>query len=176
MVRGYWSRSDADRKEPWSACLTLGGATPPVCWIGRQVVDCRRHPVPAAIMPGRIEAHGLDFRQPLHDLFPSPDYAVFSDGAFIPVKYLVNGDTIRQLDTASVTFSTSSSPQHDAVLSEGLASESHGEISELPKGRCRALAELALRQGDRLAGGEPPRADRIRGSCAEGHRAGKPET
>ena len=95
--------------------LTLDGTAQPIRWIGRRAVDCRRHPAPAAIMPVRIEAHAFGAGQPARNLFLSPDHAIFSDGVFIPVKYLINGDTIRQIDTASVTYFHVELPQHNVI-------------------------------------------------------------
>jgi hypothetical protein len=105
--------------------LTLDGRAQPIRWIGQRVVDCRRHTAPAAIMPVRIEAHAFGFGQPARDLLVSPDHAIFSEGVFIPVKHLINGDTIRQIDTASVTYFHVELPQHNVILSEGLPSESY---------------------------------------------------
>ena len=105
--------------------LTLDGTAEPIRWIGRRVVDCRRHPTPAAVMPVLVEAHSFGSGQPARDLFLSPDHAIFAEGVFIPVKYLINGDTIRQINTASVTYFHVELPQHNVILSEGLASESY---------------------------------------------------
>jgi parallel beta-helix repeat protein len=105
--------------------LTLSGVLQPIQWIGQRSVDCRRHPAPASIMPVRIEAHAFGHRQPAHALFLSPDHAIFFEGVFIPVKHLINGDSIRQIDAAAVTYFHIELPSHDVIFSEGLPSESY---------------------------------------------------
>ena len=105
--------------------LTLDGTAQPIRWIGQRRVDCRRHPAPASIMPVRVQAHAFGSGQPARDLFLSPDHAIFVEGVFIPVKHLINGETVRQIDTAAVTYFHIELPQHDVIFSEGLASESY---------------------------------------------------
>jgi hypothetical protein len=58
----------------------------------------------------------------------SPDHAVFADGVLVPVRYLVNGTTIRQLAPTAmseVMYYHLELPQHDVVLAEGLTVESY---------------------------------------------------
>ena len=93
-------------------------------WIGRRHVDCRRHPSPRAVWPIRIKAGAFATDCPARDLFLSPDHAVYTDGVLIPVKYLLNGMTLRQMRMECVTYFHLELPTHDVVLAEGLAAES----------------------------------------------------
>jgi parallel beta-helix repeat protein len=105
--------------------LTVDSDAQPIRWIGHRTVDCRRHPTPDRILPVRIKAHAFGRAQPSRDLLLSPDHAVFMEGVLIPVKYLINGHTIRQIDVATVTYYHVELPAHAAVLAEGLPTESY---------------------------------------------------
>ena len=105
--------------------MTLEGATLPVIWIGHRIVDCAGHPDPAAVMPVRIQAHAFGRNQPGRDLLLSPDHAVFAEAVLIPVKHLINGDTIRQLSVSAVTYYHVELPQHAVLDAEGLPAESY---------------------------------------------------
>ena len=107
----------------------IGGAAAPIVWIGRRTVDCARHPSPRKVWPVRIRAgafgpgdSGLGL--PARDLLLSPDHAVFWEDVLIPVKYLLNGDSIAQLPLEQVTYYHVELPEHDVVLAEGLPTES----------------------------------------------------
>jgi autotransporter passenger strand-loop-strand repeat protein len=113
-------------------CLAVGdriptedGATEPVIWIGARDVDCRRHPRPGQVQPVRIQAHAFGPNAPHRDLLLSPDHAIYAEGVLIPVKHLINGDTIRQIDTARVTYVHVELPRHVVILAEGLPCESY---------------------------------------------------
>jgi hypothetical protein len=72
----------------------------------------------------RIAAHAFGLGRPFRDLLLSPDHAVFADDVLIPVRYLLNGATVRQLDVASVTYWHVELPSHGVLLAEGLPAES----------------------------------------------------
>jgi hypothetical protein len=97
----------------------------PVVWIGHRQVDCRRHPEPRKAWPVRIQAgcfrHGL----PSRELFLSPDHAVLVDDVLIPVKYLINGTTIAQIEVDEVGYYHIELERHDVVFAEGLPAESY---------------------------------------------------
>jgi len=96
----------------------------PVRWVGRRHVDCRRHPRPQSVWPVRIAAGAFAEAQPVRDLYLSPDHAVFVAGVLIPVRYLLNGASIAQVNMADVTYCHVELPQHAVLLAEGLACES----------------------------------------------------
>jgi hypothetical protein len=105
--------------------LTAGRGPLPIRWIGHRAVDCCRHPRPAAVLPVRIRAHAFAPSQPSRDLFLSPDHAVFAEGVLIPVKHLLNGDSLRQLCVDSITYFHVELPGHAVIYAEGLPVESY---------------------------------------------------
>jgi autotransporter passenger strand-loop-strand repeat protein len=105
--------------------LTEGGAAMPIRWLGQRHVDCRRHPMPAAILPVRIDAHAFGLGRPAHPLLLSPDHAIFAEGVLIPVKYLIDGALIRQVTVEEISYFHLELPQHAVVFAEGLPVESY---------------------------------------------------
>lgn len=104
--------------------LTRFGGEQPIVWIGSRRVDCLRHPNPRRVLPVRVAAHAFAFGQPERALLLSPDHAVFVEDVLIPVKLLVNGDTIRQEQTAAITYYHVELERHDVLLAEGMPAES----------------------------------------------------
>ncbi|MBV8459249.1 MAG: Hint domain-containing protein [Acetobacteraceae bacterium] len=102
----------------------FGGAAAPVVWIGRRTVDCARHPEPRKVWPVRVRAGAFGPGRPARDLWLSPDHAVFFEGVLIPVKYLINGAAIAQVQVDRVTYYHVELPRHDVILAEGLPTES----------------------------------------------------
>lgn len=102
-----------------------GDGIRPVRWIGRRLVDCVRHPEPSTVWPVRIQAGAFAPGVPVHDLWLSPDHAVYVDGVLIPVKHLVDGVVVTQESTDSVQYFHIELPQHDVLLAEGLPCESY---------------------------------------------------
>jgi hypothetical protein len=54
----------------------------------------------------------------------SPDHAVYVGEVLIPVRYLINGDTIAQIATDRVTYYHLELAHHDVLLAQGLPAES----------------------------------------------------
>ena len=97
----------------------------PVDWIGHRQVDLTRHPEPERVRPVRIRPDAFGPGAPHRDLLLSPDHAVFVDHVLIPVKYLVNGDTIRVERSASnPRYFHIELDEHDVLFAEGLPAES----------------------------------------------------
>ena len=105
--------------------VVLGRGCAPVVWIGHRRVDCRRHPRPSAVWPVRIAAGAFGPGRPRRELYLSPDHAIHMLGVLIPVKHLVNGATIAQVELDEVTYYHVELPRHDVLLAEGLAVESY---------------------------------------------------
>ena len=103
---------------PWGEAL-------PVVWIGHRQVAAGRHPRPWDVQPVRVLAGAFGPGRPARDLRLSPDHAVFVDGMLIPVRYLLNGATIRQEAVRSVTYWHVELERHDVLLAEGLECESY---------------------------------------------------
>ncbi len=108
--------------------LLASGGTAPIVWIGHRHIDCRRHPEPHKVWPVRIRRGAFGEGRPHRDLVLSPDHAVFAEGVLIPVKYLVNGTTIRQVRCRSIAYFHIELPRHDIVLAEGLTVETYLDI------------------------------------------------
>jgi len=99
------------------------GGADEIQWVGRRQVDCQRHPKPVKVRPFRIVAHAFRRGVPNRDLLLSPDHAVFVDGVLIPVKYLDNGTTIRQMKVDKVTYHHLELRDHAIIQAEGLSVE-----------------------------------------------------
>ncbi len=105
---------------------TLGrGGRRRVIWLGHRRIDCRRHPVPAAVWPVRVQAGAFGGGRPIRDLYLSPDHALLIDGVLIPIRHLVNGRTIVQQACDAITYWHVELAEHDVVFAEGVAAESY---------------------------------------------------
>jgi hypothetical protein len=109
--------------------LTDDGLRPePVRWIGRRLVDPARHPRPCDVLPVCVRRGAFGNGVPRRDLFLSPNHAVFADEVLIPVRYLIDGDGIRQMPSVGrITYFHIELDCHGVVLAEGLACESYLE-------------------------------------------------
>ena len=101
-----------------------GAAWQAITWIGHRRVACGRHPRPRAVWPVRIAAHAFGPGRPARALLLSPDHAVFCDGVLMPVRCLIDGDSIAQQKVDAVTYWHVELARHDVVLAEGLPCES----------------------------------------------------
>ncbi len=105
------------------AVLADGGSAP-IIWIGHRDVDCLSEADPHATWPIRVRMGAFGPGRPARDLYLSPDHAVFIDGVLVPVKHLIDGDTIRPEPRDRVTWWHVELPRHDVVVAEGLPCES----------------------------------------------------
>jgi hypothetical protein len=96
-----------------------------VVWLGHRRVDCRRHRRPADVWPVRVAAHAFGLDRPRRALRLSPDHAVFVEGVLIPVRYLLNGATLRQEAVACVSYWHVELARHGVLLADGLPAESY---------------------------------------------------
>lgn len=83
---------------------TISGQAQPIEWIGRRRVDCRRHAALDRVRPIRIAPHAFGENRPKRVLLLSPDHSVFVEDVLIPIKFLVNGSTVAQINVATVTY------------------------------------------------------------------------
>jgi hypothetical protein len=95
-----------------------------VTWVGRREVDCADHAQPRKVWPVRVEAGAFGPGRPHSDLFLSPDHAVFVGEVLIPVRCLINGSTITQVNVDHVTYHHIELAAHNVLLAEGLPAES----------------------------------------------------
>jgi hypothetical protein len=110
--------------------LCIGGRSQTITWIGRRSLDVTRHPQPERVLPVRIAAGAFGVGLPRRPLLLSPDHAVFAEGVLIPVRHLINGNTIAQLLASHIshlTYFHIELPEHDVVLAEQLPVESYLE-------------------------------------------------
>jgi hypothetical protein len=105
--------------------VVLGGTAEPVVWLGHRHLDCRRHPTPKRAWPIRVRAGAFGQGQPYRDLLLSPDHAVYANDVLIPVKRLVNGSTIEQIQVDEIDYYHVELPRHGVLLANGLAAESY---------------------------------------------------
>jgi parallel beta-helix repeat protein len=110
-------------------CL-LGNRWEKVIWIGYREIDCRRHPDPRSVHPVRIAAHAFGPGRPARDLLLSPDHAVYVNEVLIPVKYLINRRSIRQIAVKRITYYHVELPCHTVLLAEGLPAESYLDLGD----------------------------------------------
>jgi hypothetical protein len=101
--------------------------TAPVVWVGHRQVDCRHHMHPLEVWPIRVIAHAFGPRIPHHDLLLSPDHSVFVDDVLIPIKHLINGETVVQEPVDVITYYHIELGEHDVLLAEGMPAESYLE-------------------------------------------------
>jgi hypothetical protein len=106
---------------------TAGGPDQPIVWIGQRMVDCRRHPHPESVWPVRARAGAFAENVPQRDLFLSPDHAIFVKDVLVPVKLLINGTSIAQVERDLVTYFHVELSRHAVILAEGLTVESYLE-------------------------------------------------
>ncbi len=101
------------------------GLAQPVIWIGHRTVNCARHPEPRKVWPVRIAAGAFGPGRPFHDLWLSPDHALYINDVLIPVKHLINGSSIEQVPMDEVTYYHVELREHAVLLAEGLPAESY---------------------------------------------------
>jgi len=97
----------------------------PIKWIGHRRVDCRHHPKPERVWPVCVSAGAFGDNLPHRDLWLSPDHAVFVDDVLIPIKYLINSISIKQVPQNEVIYYHIELARHDVLLAEGLLPESY---------------------------------------------------
>jgi T5SS/PEP-CTERM-associated repeat protein len=110
--------------------VVAGGGEEPIVWIGHRRVDCRHHPRPEWVWPVRVSAGAFGPGRPYHDLWLSPDHAIYIGDVLIPVKHLVNDSTIVQVPMDAVTYYHVELPQHAVMLAQGLAVESYLDVGD----------------------------------------------
>jgi hypothetical protein len=101
------------------------GGTAPVVWLGHRHVDCRRQTRPEESWPVRVRAGAFGEATPRCDVLLLPDHAVFTGGALIPVRRLVNRRRIVRECRDPVTYWHVELPEHAVILAEGLPVESY---------------------------------------------------
>jgi hypothetical protein len=140
-------------------CTLLRAATARVIWVGHRSMDCRGHARPHDVQPVRIAAGAVADGVPQRDLVLSPDHSIYLDGVLIPVRYLLNGATIVQLEVARIIYFHIELDRHNLLLAEGLAAETY-----LDTGNRAAFVEADV---VRLSDADFARGVWATASCAE---------
>jgi hypothetical protein len=110
--------------------LTAFGELLPITWAGHRRVQCDAHPAPERVRPIRVAAHAFAEHEPHSDLLLSPDHAVLVNDVLVPVKHLVNGSSIRQLNANTITYYHIELPHHSVLLAQGLPAESYLDVGD----------------------------------------------
>ncbi|MDE2333367.1 MAG: Hint domain-containing protein [Rhodospirillales bacterium] len=105
--------------------LTAAGRLAPVRWLGHRRTSLSRHPHPHDVMPVRVRAGAFGNGLPCRDLVLSPDHAVLVDGSLVPVRHLVNGQSITQERREAITYWHVELDRHDVILAESLPCETY---------------------------------------------------
>jgi hypothetical protein len=104
--------------------ITEDGSPVPIVWIGHRNVVTALHERPEDVMPVRVRRDAIAPGQPVRDLILSPDHALALDGVLIPVRYLINGQSIVQEHADRITYWHVELARHDILLADGLPTES----------------------------------------------------
>ncbi|GAN76123.1 Hint domain-containing protein [Acidisphaera rubrifaciens] len=97
-----------------------------VTWVGGRRFDLESHPQPEAVRPIRVAAGAFGPDLPVRDLWLSPDHAILDEDVLIPVRYLVNGCTIRpDAERTEVHYFHVELARHGVLYAEGLPVESY---------------------------------------------------
>ena len=147
------------------AVTAEGGAEEPIVWIGHRVVNCSAHPQPEMVWPVRVRAGAFGENVPEHDLYLSPDHAVYVNHVLVPVRLLINGSSIAQVKRDRVTYFHVELPRHAVIMAEGLTVESYLDTGD----RANFRDDVTIRLFPDFAGRLTPGAARLwetRG-CAE---------
>ncbi len=129
-----------------------------VKWIGQRRIDCRRHPDPTSVTPIRIRRNAFGPGRPHRDLLLSPDHAVATTGALVPIRLLANGGSIvAEPAIRWVKYFHIELDRHDLVSAEGLETETYLDTGNRcgfsnSDGPVRLHPDFAGAQGRREAG------------------------
>ena len=103
----------------------------------------------------RIGRGAFGENTPSRALYLSPDHAVFVNGALVPVKFLCNGTSIKQVKRRRVTYHHVELPGHAVILAEGLPVESYLDTGDRAhfagQPTIRLFPDFATRRTDALA-------------------------
>ena len=105
--------------------VTASGAHRPIRWLGHRDTDCARHSQPRKVWPVRVAAGALGAGLPYADLWLSPGHALCLDDVLIPVRCLVQGEAVMQVERDSVTYWHVELDSHDILIANGVPAESY---------------------------------------------------
>ena len=119
----------------------FGAGSRPIVWLGHRRVRGDTRDDRNLTDPIRVCA-GAFGDAPTRDLLLSPDHAVLTCGALVPIHLLVDGQTIRRERHEVIVYHHVELDQHDVILAEGLPAESYLDTGNRSRFANAALAEL----------------------------------
>lgn len=112
--------------KPGDELLALGGDWLPLRWLGRLEPRRGRLGYKPGDWPIRIAQDAFGVGLPAHDLWVSPDHAIFFRHHLIPAKCLVNGATVRRESRMErLVYYHALLDSHAVIFSEALPTESY---------------------------------------------------
>ncbi|MFT8516592.1 MAG: Hint domain-containing protein [Acetobacter persici] len=98
-----------------------------VIWVGSRKADVRPGlPLDEAGWPVRVRQGALADGVPSKDLLITPEHCLYLDGQFVPVRMLVNGETIAYDQTIrAYTYYHVETEQHAVIMADGALTESY---------------------------------------------------
>ena len=127
MIKTLQGEVSVEDLLPGDLVLTLDDGPQPVRWIGTREVHGEGKLAPIRFESGALGQHRALMLSPQHRVMIRDTYAELMFGeaeVLVSAKDLVNDNTIRQLESASVTYVHILFDRHQVVFSEGLATES----------------------------------------------------
>jgi hypothetical protein len=113
------------------AITAIGARSAKIEWIGSRKIDFDINPRLAGKRPVLVTPHTFEDGQPSHPLLLSPDHGVYTDGVIIPIKYLINDDSIIQTKMRSAIYYHIKLLSHDIILANCLPCETFlGDINK----------------------------------------------
>ena len=103
-----------------------GGGAADIAWIGWRTLQNPDHASRAV----RIRAHSFGLNQPRRDLYLSPEHRIFRAGVLVPIKALINGGSIQDVDLGPIRYFHILLEEHDVILAEGLACETLLDVDD----------------------------------------------
>jgi hypothetical protein len=106
------------------------------------------------LVPVRIVQGTLGDSLPRQDLLISPDHAICLENKLIPVRHLVNGDSIAYFDAPdAIRYFQIELPSHQVLFAEGVALESYRDIGD--RNKFGNVREALARSGRTTRPSEP---------------------